>query len=104
MSNDAEHWIARLKDEQPLSHNDRLQIAAELFAATASLDMAHQQLKGNDPDAPTPPELLASRLIDVWCEEKKRQIPWAKAIEIMAILTKMPEPERQRLLALDDTK
>ena len=48
----------------------------------------------------TPPEILASRLIDAWCVANNRQIPWAKAVEISAIVTKMSDEEKQRLLAL----
>lgn len=50
----------------------------------------------------TPPEILASRLIDAWCAAHGRQIPWAKAVEITAIITKLPEAEREWLLALND--
>lgn len=52
----------------------------------------------------TPPEILASRLIDAWCAAHGQPIPWAKAVEITAIITKMPEAERERLLALDQVK
>jgi hypothetical protein len=54
-----------------------------------------------NPDELEPPELLASRLITAWCNAHGKQIPWAKAIEITAIVTKMPEDEKARLLALD---
>ncbi len=50
----------------------------------------------------TPPEVLASRLIDTWCAVHGAQIPWEKAVEISAIVTKMPDAEYARLLALDD--
>lgn len=46
-------------------------------------------------------EDMASRLIDVWCAEHNKPIPWAKAVEITAIVTKLPDAERLRLLALD---
>lgn len=49
-----------------------------------------------------PPEQLAGRLIDAWCAAHGKQIPWAKAIEITAIVTKMPDAERERLLNLDN--
>ena len=52
----------------------------------------------------TPPEILASRLIDAWCAAHGRPIPWEMAVEITAITTKMPEAERARLLALDRMK
>ena len=51
----------------------------------------------------TPPEVLASRLIDTWCAAHGAQIPWEKAVEISAIVTKMPDAEYARLLRLDDT-
>lgn len=52
-----------------------------------------------DPEA-KPAEILASRLIDAWCDAHGKQIPWNKAIEITAIVTKMPDAEKQRLLSL----
>ncbi len=55
-----------------------------------------------NPDELEPRELLASRLIAAWCEANGKRIPWAKAIEISAIVTKMPEDEKQRLLSLGD--
>lgn len=48
-------------------------------------------------------DALASQLIDVWCADKGgRQIPWAKAVQIVAIVTKQPDAERDRLLHMDD--
>lgn len=44
----------------------------------------------------------ASRLIDAWVYEHGKQIPWAKAVQIVAIVNKMPEAELARLLALGD--
>jgi hypothetical protein len=49
-----------------------------------------------------PDELLASKLIDAWCADKGKQIPWAKAVQIIAIVTKQSDAERDRLLHLDD--
>ena len=49
-----------------------------------------------------PRELLAMRLIDAWCNDKGRKIPWAKAVQIVAIVTKQPDEERDRLLRLGD--
>jgi hypothetical protein len=46
-------------------------------------------------------DALASRLIDAWCDAHNSQITWAKAIEITAIVTKMSDEEKARLLALD---
>lgn len=43
------------------------------------------------------PELLAGRLIDAWCADRGRQIPWNTCIDIVAIITKMPEEEVKRL-------
>ncbi len=48
----------------------------------------------------TPPEALASHLIDVWIADKGSKIPWQKAVQITAIVTKMPDAERDSLLAL----
>lgn len=50
----------------------------------------------------TPQEILAARLIDVWVADHKRPIAWAKAVEIQAVVTKMPDAEKMRLLGLDD--
>lgn len=51
----------------------------------------------------TPPEMLVGRLIDAWCASHGKQIPWEKAIEICAVITKMPDAEKQRLLHLDES-
>lgn len=48
-----------------------------------------------------PKEFLASYLMDVWFNEKGR-LPWATAVKITAIVTKMPDQERDRLLALQE--
>lgn len=56
-----------------------------------------------NPDELEPRELLASRLISAWCDHHGKKIPWAKAIEISAIITKMPDDEKQALLAMDYT-
>lgn len=45
---------------------------------------------------------LAGRLIDVWCADKGKQIPWAKAVQIVAIVTKQSDDERDRLLRMGD--
>lgn len=39
---------------------------------------------------------LAGRLIDAWCNEHG-PVPWKKAVEIIAIVTHMPEAEFKRL-------
>lgn len=54
----------------------------------------------DNPDELTPPEFLASHLIDAWVAAHGKKIPWDKAIKISAIVTKMPGEERDRLLAL----
>lgn len=48
----------------------------------------------------TPAEILADRLITEWVNVHGKQIPWATCIEIIAIVTKMPDEERKRLLAM----
>jgi hypothetical protein len=45
---------------------------------------------------------LASKLIDAWCADKGKQIAWAKAVQIVAIVTKQSDAERDRLLKMDD--
>ena len=55
-----------------------------------------------EPVGETPAEQLASRLIDAWCADKGKQIPWAKAIQIIAIVTKQSDDERDRLLRMGD--
>lgn len=47
-------------------------------------------------------EALAGKLIDLWCAENGGQIPWSKAVEIVAVVTNMQDDERQRLHALAD--
>lgn len=49
-----------------------------------------------------PREILASRLIDAWCEDKGRKIPWAKVVQIVAIVTKQSDAERDRLLRMGE--
>lgn len=55
--------------------------------------------EGTDIDE-TPAEVLASKLIDAWVADKGRKISWRRAIEIVAIITKQPQAEVDRLLAL----
>lgn len=50
---------------------------------------------------PVPPDEPASRLIDLWAQIHGKPIPWAKAVEIVAVVKHMPDEERQRLLSLD---
>lgn len=44
----------------------------------------------------------ATLLINAWVDTHGKQIPWDKAIEIIAVATKMPDAEKARLLCLDD--
>lgn len=53
-------------------------------------------------EEPTPPELLAAKLIDTWRTVHGRPVPWEKAVEITAIATSMSNEERERLLAMGD--
>lgn len=46
----------------------------------------------------------ASRLIDAWVYEHGKQIPWEKAVQIVAIVNKMPDDELARLLALAEAE
>lgn len=48
------------------------------------------------------PEALASRLIDVWIAEHNKQIPWATAVQIIAIVTKESDKMRDELLGFGD--
>ena len=50
----------------------------------------------------TPADVLAGRLIDTWCDENKKPIPWQKAVEIVAIVKRLDDTERLRLLGLED--
>lgn len=65
-------------------------------AATPAKDIV------NPGDEPTPPELLAAKLIDTWRAVHGRPVPWEKAVEITAITTSMSSEERERLLAMAD--
>jgi hypothetical protein len=49
-----------------------------------------------------PREILASRLIDAWCDSHGGQISWVKAVEIAAIITKQSDEERARMLAMNE--
>lgn len=42
-----------------------------------------------------------SKVMNAWVAEKG-QMPWATAIKTLAIITKMPDQERDRLLGMDD--
>lgn len=56
----------------------------------------------NQNDAKESKETLAGKLIDVWCAEHGGKISWAKAVQIVAIVTSQPHAERDRLLKMDD--
>lgn len=57
---------------------------------------------GRDDGAESDTDALASRLIDAWVADKGRKIPWAKAVQIIAIVTKQSNAERDRLLRMGD--
>lgn len=64
-----------------------------------------EEMKDPLPEGPTATQTeaeLASKLIDAWCLDKGKQIPWAKAVEIVVIVTKQPQAERDRLLRLGE--
>lgn len=44
------------------------------------------------------------RLSDAWVAAHGKPIPWEKAVEILAIVKKLPEDERARLLALAEAE
>ena len=72
------------KDDVPLYENP-----PDLMTKIADLK---EQLEAHD---------LVSKMIDVWCNAHKSQIPWPKLIALTAIITNMPDEERDRLLCLD---
>lgn len=62
-------------------------------AAESQLAALREELANHD---------SASLLMNAWVAEHKSQMPWDKAIELIAVVTKMPDAEKQRLLCLDD--
>ena len=58
--------------------------------------------EGRKDEAETSREAMANKLIDTWVAVHNKPIPWAKAVEIVVVVNKLPEEERQRLLSLDD--
>lgn len=74
----------------------------ELREATIAKIDRHLAQPEAAPVAEEPAEILASRLIDAWCADKGKQIPWAKAVQIVAIVTKQADDERDRLLKTGD--
>lgn len=47
-------------------------------------------------------DVLAGRLIDAWATANGKPVPWAKSVEIIAVIKKLPDAERVRLLALGE--
>lgn len=45
---------------------------------------------------------LSTKLIDAWIAQHGKQISWGKAIEIVAVINKMDDNERSRLLTMDE--
>lgn len=44
---------------------------------------------------------LVSKLTDAWCQENGSQMHWGKLVELVAVIEKLPDTERDRLLRLD---
>lgn len=72
-----------------LSREDLYEAADELDRLTARVAELEAEHKVNG-------------LIRAWCDLHNRPIPWAKAVEIVAVIHKMPDAEKARLLSLDD--
>jgi hypothetical protein len=87
----------------PDADDDKLlAIAMESIAMTGDPERYRERLQDFVSGLKEGRDLLAGRLIDAWCADKGKQIPWAKAIQIVAIVTKQPDAERDRLLKMDD--
>jgi hypothetical protein len=69
--------------------NEARQLERDLAAARAKL--AKEEL-----------DTTAGKLIDAWVADKGEQIPWAKAVQIVAIVTKQSGADKDRLLRLGD--
>ena len=82
-------------DEYSLRHHiSEVSILIEGYADSQSeLAMLREELANHD---------SATKLINAWVDTYGKKIPWDKAIEIIAVVTKMAESERQRLLCMDD--
>ncbi len=95
---------AMLQATAPICFTHEKRIAAEAIwiamydAALGELAQHAPQGETTIDDDMSPPEKLASHLIDVWCANHDGKIPWDKAVKISAIVTKMPDTERDRLL------
>lgn len=68
-------------------------VVAQLEAALGREAALREELDNHD---------CATLLINAWVDAHGKQIPWDKAIEIIAVATKMPDAEKTRLLCLDD--
>lgn len=44
----------------------------------------------------------AGKLIDAWVNFRRQPMPWKKACEVVAIVSRLPDAERDRLIALDE--
>lgn len=66
---------------------------ADYDASQAELARLRAELASHD---------SVSLLMNAWVAEHKTQMPWDKAIEMIAVVTKMDNSEKQRLLCLDD--
>lgn len=51
-------------------------------------------------DETTPREILAAKMIDVWADDHGRRVPWAIAVKILAIITRLPNEEMTKLMEL----
>ena len=71
----------------------RAQTELKLEAALGREAALREELDNHD---------CATLLINAWVDAHGKQIPWDKAIEIIAVATKMPDAEKTRLLCLDD--
>lgn len=85
------------QDELPESSQSWLE-SIQVLACQLQTDA---YAEGRKDESEEVPEALAGRLIDIWCANSGKQIPWAKAVEITAVVTKMSDVERLRLLALE---
>lgn len=66
---------------------------------TNGVDEVKTQGKNDSPldDGSPHRDKLAGRLIDAWCNEHGGKVSWKRCVEIIAIVTKMPEEEFKRL-------
>ena len=92
--------------DQVMSIEAALAVADEVSPtparAVTALKVLRTALLAATDTTESPPEALASRLIDAWCEIHQMPVPWQTAVEIIAIVTRLPDAERERLLRLAD--